>query len=223
MNGFTQYWLTGPSVWVILSLVLFVVIELATRSGTAVRRGWLHTSRWLLVPYFALLTGSVSPRLMGLTAIDWRLTLSFGVVFVALLLALATLVRLATLTPPSPQPVARWAPRSRRFLLAGAEQFHWSFLRGAIWETLLINAAGLDFPAYWAVWVAALLALPEIWRQPNPPAQQLVKMLILALSAVLFLYTRNFWLCWALHGVLWLFFDDGRPATDAGHDQPIAT
>ena len=209
--------------WVILSLVLFVGIELAARLWTTERRAWLHTVRWLLLPYLALVTGSVSPRLMGLTAIDWRLTLSFGVVFAALLLAIAALVRLATLTPPSPQPVARWTARSRMFLLAGAEQFHWSFLRGAIWETLLINAAGLAFPAYWAVWVAALFALPEIWRQPNPPAQQLVKLLILALSAVLFLYTRNFWLCWALHGVLWLFFDDGRSATDAGHDQPIAT
>jgi hypothetical protein len=56
------------------------------------------------------------------------------------------------------------------------------------------------------VWGGALLVLPlSLLLQPTG-LQRLVKLVILVVTSVLFLYTRNFWLCWLVHAALVLLF-----------------
>ncbi len=58
--------------------------------------------------------------------------------------------------------------------------------------------------AYWSIWIAALLALPfSLLHQPTA-YHRLVKAAILVMTSILFFYTRNFWLCWAVHAIAWL-------------------
>ncbi len=83
--------------------------------------------------------------------------------------------------------------------LGGAEEFHWVFLRGAVWEILLTAPVPLELPAYWAIWIAAVLGpagdcpAPTIVRAMASPDRSADH------NSILFLYTRNFWICWILH------------------------
>mgnify|MGYP003385887586 CR=1 FL=1 len=62
----------------------------------------------------------------------------------------------------------------------------------------------LDVPSYWSIWIAAALALPfSLLHQPTA-YHRLVKAAILVMTSILFFYTRNFWLCWAVHAIVWL-------------------
>lgn len=165
--------------------------------------------RWLLVPYLGLLTGGLSPRLMGLTGINWLASFGLGIGLIGALLALLILVRtLLNLThdepatkPAQSAPYPVWSLWP--ILQIGAEEFHWSFLRGVIWETLLGNGLATAQASYWAVWLAALLALPAILRYQPTTVARLLKSAMLLITTVLFFYTHNFWLCWLLHSLAW--------------------
>jgi hypothetical protein len=165
--------------------------------------------RWVLVPYLGLLTGGLSPRLMGLTGINWLASFGLGLGLIGALLALLILVRtLINLTQE--EPTLKPAPKATDpvwsllpALQIGAEEFHWSFLRGVLWETLLGNGLTTAQAGYWAVWLAALLALPAILRYQPTTIARLLKGAMLLMTTVLFFYTHNFWLCWLLHGMAW--------------------
>ena len=61
-------------------------------------------------------------------------------------------------------------------------------------------------PIYLSAWGAALMALPlAVALQPSTPLR-LTKVAILAVTTVVFLYTRNFWLCWLIHAALAVLF-----------------
>jgi hypothetical protein len=84
-------------------------------------------------------------------------------------------------------------------LTTGALQFHWSFLRGAIWEMILALPEPPATPSYWAVWLAAGLALLQIVLVRPGFLRLVYHATLLTMTSVLFLYSRNFWLCWILH------------------------
>jgi len=176
---------------------------------------------WVIIPYFGLITGGLSPRLMGLTGINWLASFGLGLGLIGALLILLLFIRTLLNLPDTPTIAAERYPPSGQQAPAinwgawpifqiGAEEFHWAFLRGALWESLL-NAGFPLLPAsYWALWLAALFALPAIWRQQATPIQRLLKSAILLITTVLFFYTRNFWLCWFFHSIAWRLLNPSR-------------
>jgi hypothetical protein len=209
--GFEQF--TAPMGWLLIDLLLglavLVVYHLLPPS-------WLlpiRNLRWVLVPYLALLSGGVSPRFMGLTGIDWLASFGLGFGLVAAVVGLLVLVRSTTdFSPPTEADTTPEALGKRHyqpitiapFFYAGAEEFHWSFLRGVIAEILQGATPPTGQAFYWAIWLAALLALPETIRMQSTLLTRLFKATLLILTTVLFTYTRNFWLCWLLHGLVLL-------------------
>jgi hypothetical protein len=155
---------------------------------------------------------------MGISAIDWRTSLSLGItiicgVLVALILVQATTTLAAAPDDPGAAQLTKKgssatalplaAMYTLRFLQNGAEEFHWAFLRGSLWELLLAAPNLLNVPAYAAVWLAAGLAgLDILATQPSGP-MRISKGIVLIATTILFFYTRNFWLCWLLHGAAW--------------------
>ena len=209
----------SPLFWLLVSIVSTVGLAVAfwrTRSPWVV---WLWIGQWILVPYLGLLSGGLSPRLMGLAYLDWPATLGLGsgLVFVMLLLLVTvraavelsdrypgeTQSQPAAYAPAVDQAVASSAPAWRTILLviflSGAEEFHWVFLRGAVWEILLTAPVTLELPAYWAIWIAAALVLLETALRRPSFEQWLLQIAVLTTTSILFLYTRNFWICWILH------------------------
>ena len=56
---------------------------------------WLM-ARWVLIPYLGLMTGSLSPQKMGLTAIDWWNSLRFGLGITFAIIVLLGIMRVTT-------------------------------------------------------------------------------------------------------------------------------
>ena len=126
-----------------------------------------------------------------------------------LLLALVLLALVGRLlTSPSAEPVddGGWPQRAAWVGLAGAEEWFWCFLRAAMWELLPAWPQVVTLPTYTAVWAAGALALPlTVLLQPNA-GLRVIKVAALIVTSILFLYTRNFWLCWLLHAALAVVF-----------------
>ncbi len=51
---------------------------------------------WVLIPYLGLLVGGLSPRLMGISNLDWLPSIGLGLGFIFVVLVLLLLVRAAT-------------------------------------------------------------------------------------------------------------------------------
>jgi hypothetical protein len=194
-----------PGFWLVFSLLGAVILLIARRFAPSNWRPWLAPLYWLLVPYLALLMGAVSPRLMGLYWFDWRATLEVGA---GLLLAIGALAVIAWLFAAPRAHVSSNGRASRlgSVLLAGAEEWYWCFVRAALWE-IALGLPGLAAPPiYWSVWGGALLVLPLTLLVQPTGLLRLIKVVILVVTSVLFLYTRNFWLCWLVHAALVLLF-----------------
>ena len=216
----------NPGFWILISLLGWVAIRLTSRFWSPSQLRWINLARWILIPYAGLISGSLSPRLMGLTGIDWQATLSIGIVLTAILIGLMAVVRFTLAASGEIDSLGTEANRlnssetsgrttglpsyALSVFMAGAEQFQWSFLRGAVWEIALLTAAGTDLTSYWAIWIATLLALPAVLLQPLSRADKLLKVAILVISTILFIFTRNFWLCWIFHASAWLLLASGR-------------
>jgi hypothetical protein len=112
--------------------------------------------------------------------------------------------------PAEPAHGPGWLWSGMTIITSGAEQFQWSFLRGAVLEITLLNFTDIGQAGYWAIWIATLLALPAILLQPLNRADMLLKATILIISAILFVFTQNFWLCWTFHACAWLLLGSGR-------------
>lgn len=206
--------------WIALSLLSAIplLVWRGRLSPRQQRVGYL--CRWLFIPYLGLITGALSPRLMGLGGIDWLVSLQIGVGLVLALVVLLILVR-ATVGPltappqdgapqlgfpastlgPVFQPV-RWAYAIRTPLITGAEQFHWCFLRAAVQESILLGVGNSPPPMYAALWIATLLSAPEALLRVDTHLQRFVPFVSLVATAALFFLTYNFWLCWLLHALM---------------------
>lgn len=208
----TQLRPQAPAFWLLLSAITGLLLPLLWSQLSASVRHNLSLARWVLIPYLGLLAGGLSPRLFGLSNPDWAKTLGLGLVLVVTLLTLLILVRMSTLAPqatrapadPPPTPSLIITPYLTQLLWSGAEEFHWSFLRAAVWELLLRFPTPPTFPLYTALWIAALLAALEIVIRQRAVAFCLRKLVVLTASTSIFLYTQNFWLCWFLHAGAWL-------------------
>ncbi len=160
--------------------------------------------RWILIPYFGLLAGGLSPRLMGLADIDWVAGLGLGLAIVFTILVLLTLIRISVhwegpYVEDLDTQLPLFGPIVTPLIAAGALEFHWTFLRGAIWEMLVSMPSPPSIPSYWAVWLAAILATPGIVTLHRSGSRRLIDIVILITTSILFFYTRNYWLCWLLH------------------------
>ncbi|MBI3958802.1 MAG: hypothetical protein HY328_08335 [Chloroflexi bacterium] len=221
LPGLSFDWLTGqlsplrPGFWLLLSFGLSGLTLMAMRFLSEESVWRLRVGRWVLTPYLGLLAGGLSPRLLGLSDIDWVAGLELGVGLIFAIWLLLALVR-ATLhrenaTIDTPPPTAR--PLLERVVWAGAQEFHWVFLRGAIWEMILALPTPSIVPAYWAIWLASALALPGIFVQYRHISQRFIAGMLLITTAILFFYTRNFFLCWLLHASVELLLGQ-RGVTD---------
>ncbi len=210
----SQLNLQQPGLWLLLSGLIGLVglVGLRMAPGLAKRAGWLGPLRWLMVPYLGLLLGGLSPRRMGLNEIDWLAGAGWGLGLILALLGLLWLIQQGDRTlRRSRATLTELGPASFVILMSGLQEFHWAFLRGGLWSLLRtmdgasagLPASLLAQPAYWAVWGAALLAVIELLVAGTVrrigPTEGLTQLFILLATSVLFLYTRNFWLCWLLH------------------------
>lgn len=216
----TQLRIDEPGFWIVLALVAWAVGLAANRRLSPAAQRLVAVARWLLIPYAALLTGAVSPRLMGLTQIDWRVTIGFGLTIVVALIAAVGLVALHQSADAAP-PQSRQSARGVLPLLGlGAlQEFYWCFLRGAVVELLLMAAVDLIQIEYWAGWLVALLVLPDLPTGAGSAVRRLSHVTALVITTVLFIYTRNYWLCAVAHGAILLIFRLAlpAPATDRPH------
>lgn len=214
---FTQ--LTTPMGWLLADIVFGVIVLLVYPFIPSAYRLSIQNVRWVFIPYLALLLGGISPRLMGLSGINWLISFGLGLGLIVTVAGFVVLVR-STTDFSAPDTFAATTDKnqlgrslfgsSRRSLslaplfYAGAEEFHWSFLRGALWESQQGHTTLLDQPTYWAIWLAAFLAVPTILRFHTSFLSRLFKLILLLLTTTLFIYTQNFWLCWLLHGLVLL-------------------
>ncbi len=191
-----------------IALVAFAVSVPVERHLASRHRKVLTIVRWVLIPYCAVMLGAVSPRLMGLSRIDWRVTLGFGVTLLATLTAIVAISHgtLDSERRKRDSDESSFLNVPFTILFCGAEEFYWSFLRGAITEAFILSSSSISLQLYWASWIAALLLLPEVLTQRLTPTGRLAKLSIVVLTNVLFIYTRNFWLCWTAHAAVWLIF-----------------
>jgi len=214
MDAFASF--HAPGFWLVMAL-LGAVVALGVRPFLPQpTRALLIPAYWVLLPYLALISGGVSPRLMGLVYIDWAVSLRIGVGLALTLVALALGMRAVSATrsvtgTANASATLRPAQHFWRSTLlvigvCGAEEFFWAFLRGANTELLLEQQFFVDVPVYWAIWIAAVLAIPMSLVSASGAYNRLIKVTTLVVSSIVFFYTRNFWLGWLLHTAVWLLF-----------------
>lgn len=191
-----------PGFWLLFGLVLAAGQWL---SGRWLRPGLLprvEVARWVLAPYLGLLLGGLSPRLLGLSDLDWLAGFGLGFGLVLVLWVLLILVRLTV------DSAGAWSGGSDRvearslaalLIVAGAQEFHWAFLRGGVLEILLTLPEPPPLANYWAIWIATLFALVGVLFTRASASQRFVSAFTLLTTSILFFYARNFWLCWLLH------------------------
>lgn len=198
----------APGFWLALDLLLAATLWVFAGRLGARGAALARPVRWLLLPGVALLAGALSPQALGLAGIDWQAGLTLGLAMIFGLLVLLLLVRMsvrASAADLQRKPAGAGA-LLYALLYSGAQELHWCFQRGALLAIFLsfalLPASGMETPAYWAMWAAVAIALPGLLLVA-PGAPRLYTGIALVATAILFFYTRNFWLCWALHaGVL---------------------
>lgn len=192
---------TGAGLWLALSFLLSGTATLVTRLYAPELERLVRVVRWVQIPYFGLILGGISPRLMGLSVIGWDSRNIVGVVVLSGLLVLLVLIRIGLHTENSQSGAftltgRSWSPS---LIESCAQEFHWCFLRGAVWDFLLSFMSASLSPHYWAVWIGAAISLPGIYIQPLPLSDRLLTTVVLLTTSSLFLITQSFWLCCLLH------------------------
>ena len=217
-------WREEAGLWLAGSFLFYVLVSngswLLRRLRPVTRlRSW-PGGRWLALlsrwayfvgpPYAALLLGVISPRWMGLSELNWVHSAGIGGAAAAVALGLLSLSwwSYRRALPRRRQPQGVPLPRPLRWLLAIMEaatlQIHWAFYRSAF-----IDQAWLG-DLYWGSWAGWALVCLEWSSNPwlrhglRRPAQAepILRRAALALvTTVLFILTRNLWLCWAVHAL----------------------
>jgi hypothetical protein len=205
------------------------------RSGAPIGQisGILSALAWLLVSLFFLLPppaawrfGALSPRLMGLTGIDWVENLGAGAPLMFLIIGLLIfgwLVYRRTLPGDRYRTrLARAGATLRAPIDAALLQWHWAFYRalaiallpivaGALANSRILRPLGsqlLAAPLYWGSWLGLILIALEWALNPfaraglHRPGQRETALLRVALAiatTALFTLTPNFWLLLIAH------------------------
>ena len=210
MAAFTSF--HAPGFWLVIAVLGGVAVAAARPFVPAAWRTLLFAGFWIGLPYLALVAGGVSPRLMGLLYIDWITSLRLGVGLALALIAVAAVARLSLRrgsaqpidSGPAPVTTPKWALPLVVIAQSGAEEFFWCFLRGAVLELMLTLQIPMELPIYWSIWIAAVAALPLSLTDQTSGYARLVAVAVLVMTSILFFYTRNFWLCWFVHAMVWL-------------------
>jgi hypothetical protein len=234
----------NPAFWLCASLLVAVMVTnalwlilrvLGKRSGAAAvpALGVLSALPWLLVSLFFLLPppaawrfGALSPRLMGLTGIDWVASLRAGApqmfVIVGLLIFGWLVYRRSLPGDRSRSRTERIGATLRAPVDAALLQWHWAFYRalaiallpivaGALASSEILHPLGrqlLAAPLYWGSWLGlALIALewvlnPFARAELQRPAQRetaLLRVVLAIATTALFTVTPNFWLLLIAH------------------------
>ena len=236
--------LHDPSFWLLASLAIAIVATNVTwlalrligkRSGKQAgppgsiwaALGWLLVSLFfLLPPPAAWRFGALSPRLMGLTGIDWVGDLRTGAPLACLIVGLLLfgwLVYRHTLSGDRGRTRAeRFGATLRAPVDAALLQWHWAFYRALAIALLPIVASALtnraillplgrqlaEAPVYWGSWLGlALIALEWLL---NPLARAglqrtgqreitLLRITLAVATTALFTIAPNFWLLLLCH------------------------
>jgi hypothetical protein len=206
--------------WLALDLLFGAFFWFGVRFVSVRWRNLALIARWLAIPYLGLVAGGVSPRLMGLTGVDWRNGLALGVGLIAAVCGLlfvvhatngdARLVARPVLPSQSAKDGITLADRVFGVLASGAEEFHWCFLRATLLAVILSIGGGSAQASYGAIWLAGLIALPEALLAAPSASLRLYQTITLLATTILFLFVHNFWLCWALHASVMLFAGNVR-------------
>lgn len=192
---------TGAGFWLVLSFMAAGSTALLARLFAPELGRPVRIARWVMVPYFGLILGGLSPRLMGLTVVGLDSRFIVGVVVLAGLLVLLVLIRIWLHTETGPFGATGLAGRawSPSLIESFAQEFHWCFLRGAIWDLIPLFASSSQSPQYWAVWIGAAIALPGIYSSSAPLSDRLLTTMVLLTTSSLFLITQSYWMCCLLH------------------------
>lgn len=220
-NQFSPY---APGFWLLIGILATALLITVQKYIPSRWRGTIWFVHWLIIPYLGLLVGGLSPRLLGLAGHDWLagLGLGLGLIFaVVILLSMARAIidlgaPTAYSTPQATQESASptsdalqtqrlgWHTISSTLLWCGIEQFHWTFLRGAIWEMLQTLPNPPDLVGYWAIWLATAIIIIQLLLLRPAFYPLLIQLVAVITTSILFFYTRNFWLCWIMHAAVQL-------------------
>jgi len=234
----------NPAFWLGASLLAAVVATnaawlvfkvLGKRSGAPANPalGVLSALAWLFVSLFFLLPppaawrfGALSPRLMGLTGIDWVESLRAGALLMFLIIGLLLfgwlVYRRSLAGERGRTRIERVGATLRAPVDAALLQWHWAFYRalaiallpivaGALAHSDILHPLGsqlMEAPLYWGSWLGlALIALE--WalnpfgraglRRPGQRETALLRVVLAIATTALFTVTPNFWLLLIAH------------------------
>lgn len=198
-------------VWVVLECLVTLVWLVFQFKISIKWYAFTRLVRLAVVPYLALLLGQISPRDMGLTGYDWSSSLALGSLIMVAMLALWIGVRtVGASTSADAQEhslserssIATWPNRGLLVLLSGGVELNWSFWRASGAQILNYVPISIQSPAYWGIVLSFLIVLPDTLRATTSNIGRILNVAILVATSVLFLFTKNFWLCWILHLLL---------------------
>ncbi len=231
------FWLLASlSVAIVTTNVTWLAFRLIRKRGSqpaAPLGSTLTALAWLLISLFFLLPppaawrfGALSPRLMGLTGIDWVKGLGAGAPLACLIVGLAIfgwLVYRHTLPGDRSRTRAeRVGATLRAPVDAALLQWHWAFYRALAIALLPLAAGALASnevllplgrqlaaaPLYWGSWLGlALIALEWVLnpfaraglQRPGRREIALLRVALAIATTALFTLTPNFWLLLLLH------------------------
>ncbi len=223
------------SLWIAASILVYVLASVVAwyfrqaRPGLLGRavaalqawrwRGWpgeiLRFGYYIGPPYAALLLGAASPRLLGLSGLDWAQSSGLGATLgsgacVLLLLGWWQYARATRrLAQPGEGPLAAEVAALARPWGVGVLlievvylEAHWAFYRaGTI--LLLGDYAGVFLGC--AIAILEMLSRPQLCSRLRQPGQADGFLLTASLAfvvTILFLLTHNLWVCAIVHGGL---------------------
>ncbi|MEM7536751.1 MAG: hypothetical protein AAF639_31515 [Chloroflexota bacterium] len=150
-QSFLQFGWQSPVGWLLISILLGVALPWLMRLSSSVSQHRWLMARWLLIPYLGLVTGSLSPQKMGLTAIDWWISLRFGLGITFAIIVLLGIMRVTTALANPASPVT--VPSSKPPLNEAA-----SHLNTHTWRHLgpVENVTDSSQP-YWGILILGIL------------------------------------------------------------------
>jgi len=216
--------LAGP--WLAASLLSWLIAATLARRSERFQ-AWAASSTqpvlWtaialvvLLLPFAAWRAGAISPYYLGLSELNWLLTLGRGSLIAALVAGTVMagwLLYRREMQPLPTAPSVAWLPLLQSALL----QWHLAFYRAAAIELLPTGSASESF--YWGSWLGLLLVAGEVAAFPEfaralriqGKLESALRQIVLAVATTgLFVITRNFWACLTCHlaveGAILLWF-----------------
>jgi hypothetical protein len=195
--------------WSLLEVFAPLLGREARRRLASIAREWVVLAGWaydLLIPYLALILGSISGRDAGLTHLP---TFTWFPAGLACLAGLAVAWFLQARLPNRPRPYAppldAIRPEARLALYRAAM---------ALWipdMTIAIAVGGLLALAEWGLDV-------RIWRREPPDSSAISRLLRIVFSGLIFWGTRNLWLTAAMQAVIVWLTARNRPKGSSGEE-----